>query len=230
MKTVLITGACGGIGRACLQLFRQNGYRTFAHCRTDEKAVEGDFFQADLSSVEETLALATHCLEQGGVDILVNAAGAYPSPEGFTDMLIDELDRVMAVNFKAPLLLSQKLFPIMQERKWGRIINLSSIGVKYGGNPATIAYTASKSALETLTLALAKEGAPSNILANTIRVGVTNTLFHQKNPGKDMDARIKMIPLGRMANPEEIARMVLFLAEEGGDFMTGSTITVAGGE
>ena len=91
-------------------------------------------------------------------------------------------------------------------------------------------YTVSKAGLETMTMAFAKAGAPYNILVNAIRAGVTDTKFHDLNPGKNMRKRIEMIPLKRMATTQEITNTVFFLTSEKSSFTTGSIITVAGGE
>jgi len=90
-------------------------------------------------------------------------------------------------------------------------------------------YSSSKAALESMTRSFAKQGAPFNVLANSIRAGVTNTDFH-RNSGKNMNDRINLIPLKRMAEPEEIADTVMFLCSEKASFITGQEITVAGGE
>ena len=118
----------------------------------------------------------------------------------------------------------------MKRNKCGRIINISSIGVKYGGHPNSAPYTISKAALEAMTILFAKAGAPHNVLVNAVRVGATDTDFHKLNPSKDLSSRINLIPLKRLADPSEIASTIYFLASEESSFVTGSVITVAGGE
>ena len=134
------------------------------------------------------------------------------------------------VNVKSPFLLSMRFVELMKDYKRGRIINISSIGVKYGGSVNSMPYTISKAALEAMTVSFAKEGAKYNILVNALRVGVTNTGIHDKSNNKNMNKRVEMIPLKRMAEPEEIAEYILFLSSEQCNFTTGSIITIAGGE
>ena len=117
----------------------------------------------------------------------------------------------------------------MIKRGWGRIVNLSSIGVKYGGGKKTFCYSLSKHALE-LFPQDHKTWAASNVLINTLRVGVTDTRMHKVDPDKDMSERVSMIPIGRMAMPDEIANTVCWLGSEQNSFITGQVITAAGGE
>ena len=118
----------------------------------------------------------------------------------------------------------------MKDQGGGKIINISSISAKYGGSGQTLHYGAAKSALETVTLGLAKAGAKYNILVNTVRGGFIDTSMHKKLGRNNIEKRIEMIPLRRAGRPEDMARMVLFLASEAGDFITGETFTVAGGD
>ena len=118
----------------------------------------------------------------------------------------------------------------MSKKKNGRIINISSGGWKYGGGKDTIHYSVSKAALEALTMAFAKIGAPHNILVNAIRPGVTDTPFHKKIGRNDLSARRNLVPLKRLAKPSEISHMVLFLASSKSSFITNTIISVTGGE
>lgn len=125
---------------------------------------------------------------------------------------------------------SQKDIPIFKQgHTGGRIVNISSIVAKYGGSANSLAYGCSKRALEGLTKILAREGAGYNILVNTIRPGVIDTVFHRKFP-KDMDKRIAMIPVKRMGRPMDVAGMVYFLGSEKNNFITNQVVTVSGGE
>ena len=117
----------------------------------------------------------------------------------------------------------------MLERGWGRIVNLSSIGVKFGGGSKTFCYSLSKHALEFFPHDH-KTWAARNILINTLRVGVTDTRIHKVDPEKDMNQRISMIPMARMATPDEIANVVCWLGSDQNSYMTGQVITASGGE
>ncbi len=237
MRTVLITGANSGIGFSSIKLFLNNGYKVFAHYNSNKNnldIIEDKnliLFQANFMNLNETEELFNNILKiTKTIDVLVNNAGLYSPVESFNDLGLEVFDDVLNVNLKSPFLLSQKFINLMKSYNRGRIINISSIGVKYGGSPTSMSYTISKSALETMTIAFAKEGAKYNILVNALRVGVTNTEIHNISKNKNMDNRIKMIPLQRIAEPEEIAEYILFLASPKSSFTTGSIITVAGGE
>ena len=103
------------------------------------------------------------------------------------------------------------------------------LGVKFGGGEDTAHYSVSKSALETLTIAFAKRGAPYNVLVNAIRVGVTDTPFHRKIGRANLSGRVDLIPLKRMAQPEEIASLAVYLASDESLFVTGGLYLIDGG-
>jgi NAD(P)-dependent dehydrogenase (short-subunit alcohol dehydrogenase family) len=134
------------------------------------------------------------------------------------------------LNAQAPFFLAQGAFRFMKNNGGGKIINISSISAKYGGSDRTLHYGASKAALEAINRGLAKAGAPHNILVNAIRAGFIDTPMHKKLGRTNLEKRIHAIPLKKPGKAEDIARMALFLASEGGDFITGETFTVAGGD
>lgn len=237
MKTILITGANGGIGLATVKLFLQNDYKVFAHYNSDKKNLDTInnknliLIQADFQNTSEVAILFDKVLEYtSSLDVLVNNAGVYKPANTFDDLNINLFEDVLNVNLKSPFILSKIFIDKMKKFNTGRIINISSIGIKYGGAVNSMPYTISKAALEAMTLSFAKEGAKYNILVNALRVGVTNTDLHQEAQSKNMVQRIDMIPLKRMAEPEEISEYILFLASEKSNFTTGSIMTIAGGE
>jgi len=237
MKSVLVTGANSGIGFATVKLFLENGYKVFAHYNLNKKNLELIdntnllLFQADFKNILETEELFDSIIkETNKIDVLVNNAGLYISVNEFDNLDIEILNDTINVNLKSPFILSKKYIKLMKKYNEGRVINISSIGVKYGGSPNSMPYTLSKSALETMTKSFAKEGAKYNILVNALRVGVTDTDIHNSAKRKNMQNRINMIPLKRMAEPKEIAEYILFLASQRSNFTTGSIITIAGGE
>lgn len=239
---VLVTGASGGIGFQIASDFLENGASVGAHYYSDRKraekllgmGMEGQcrLFQADFSKTEEVLSLWDQFIEwsSGRVDALVNVAGEASKP-----MPLDQLDevawdRTFHINVKAPFLLSRAALATMSVQRSGRIINISSIGVKFGGGITTTHYSASKAALEAITKSFAKAGAPFNVLVNAVRAGVTDTPMHEKVGKPNMSDRISLIPLRRLASPKEISDAVLFLASDKSSFTTGTIMTVAGGE
>jgi 3-oxoacyl-[acyl-carrier protein] reductase len=147
----------------------------------------------------------------------------------FDELKLEDLEKVFGVNAFAPILIISAIYQNMARRKFGRIVNISSIAAKYGGSKVSLPYGSAKMALEGLTRTIAKEGARVNVLANTIRPGVVNTEFHQKFK-KNMTARIKLIPMKRMGTPEEVAELAYFLGSDKNTFITNETIAVSGGE
>jgi len=236
-KTILITGANGGIGLATTKLFLKKGYNIFAHYfRSNDKLKKInheklEMFQSDLSQPKNVEKVFSRCVQKYmKVDVLFNNAGTLSISESIENIESKALDHVLNVNLKAPFLLSQLALKHMKKNKGGRIINMSSIGVKYGGNPKSAHYTISKAAVEAMTNSFAKAGAPYNVLVNTVRAGLTDTKFLNLNPTKDMKKRVELIPLKRLADPNEIAASIYYLASKESSYVSGSILTVAGGE
>lgn len=236
-RTAFVTGANSGIGLAITEELLQNGHRVIAHYNSDRSnlakitndklhPIQCNFSKPEL--IEDMLL--NKIFKEFPVDILINNAGTYLKTSNFESIPMDEFDEVLQVNLKAPLILTQKLLPHMKEQKWGRVINISSCNLKHGGNPATVHYTISKGSLEILSKAVAKEGAPFNILSNSVRVGFVETKFHSLNEGKDLQERAKFLMLKRAGQPIEIANVIKFLCGNESSFITGTTIEVDGGE
>lgn len=245
-KRVLITGATGGIGSDMARLFADHGARLGLHYQDNaEKAVrllqeirdeggDAETFQADLRDKELGKGLVYAFIERfGGIDVLINNAGAVYDYKHFSDLDENSWQDTFDLNAKAPFYLMGEIFPRMEKQKGGRIVNISSVNVKYGGSAKSMHYVAAKAALEALTRGFASEGAKHSILVNTIRCGVIDTPMRTKVDGydkEDFKKRIDLIPLKRAGQPIDIARMALFLASEAGDFITGEIFTVAGGD
>ena len=196
-------------------MFLQKGYFVFAHYfRSNAKlktlnSKRLEIFQSDLAQSENVDKVFSRCLEKyKKLDVLFNNAGALLVSENIESIELKDFDYVFNVNLKASFVLSQLALKHMKKNKGGRIINISSIGVKYGGNPISAHYTISKAAVEIMTKLFAKAGAPYNVLVNTVRAGLTDTSFLSLNPIKDIPKRISLIPLKRLADPNEIAASV----------------------
>ena len=240
-KYVLVTGASSGIGFQIAKDFLLEGAFVGVHYCNNLKGAKRTLkyaknkqckiFKSDFSSSKEISDLWNEFIlwSKGRIDVLVNNASfiKYVPLENLSE---EEWNKTFQVNLKAPFLLSRAAFPIMSKKKNGRIINISSGGWKYGGGKDTIHYSVSKAALEALTMAFAKIGAPHNILVNAIRPGVTDTPFHKKIGRNDLSARRNLVPLKRLAKPSEISHMVLFLASSKSSFITNTIISVTGGE
>ncbi len=244
-KRVLITGATGGMGMAFAELFADHGARLGLHyaknhnkalqlLKTTGNKTEAEIFKANLLNSKETIKLARSFIKKfGGIDVLINNAGAVFDQTDFRELKEKSWQNTFDLNVKAPFLLSRSVFDVMKEQGGGKIINISSVNVKYGGSGRSLHYIASKAALESITRTLAKEGAKYNILVNAIRPGLINTPMRAKIKGyneEDFQKRVALVPLKRTGQPEDIAEMALFLASESGNFITGEIFTVAGGD
>lgn len=234
---VLITGASSDIGIAICRQYLSNNFRVLGLYNQGQPALT--------CLAEEHPGLSLHQLnfefpeniedfirdEQDrfiASEIIVHAA-ALVEPVPFFDLTADNLLRAFTVNVIPSLLFTRALVPVMVDRGWGRIVNLSSIGVKFGGGSKTFCYSLSKHALEFFPQDH-KSWAAHNVFINTLRVGVTDTRIHKTDPEKDMDQRVSMIPMGRMATADEIANVVYWLGSDQNSYITGQVITAAGGE
>ena len=241
-RVALVTGAQQGIGRAIALAFAQEGADVLVNYLDDRAAAEqvaeqarkagvrAVVAQADVSRVDEGQVLVTRAVhELGGLDILVNNAGVYPrSP--FLELSEREWDWVLDVNLKGSCFCAQAAARAMIAggRRRGSIINLSSSSVR--GQPRGVHYTASKGGVITMTRSMALELAPHGIRVNAIAPGTTDTA--QPRGGsteEELVAMAKTIPLGRIAQPEDIASVAVFLAGDESRHMTGQTLHVNGG-
>jgi len=245
-KRVLITGASGGIGAEIARVFADYGAILGLHYLSNEKSVSellkeitdrgvrAEIFQADLFISKSQNGLFREFTEKfGGIDVLINAAGAVYDYKHFSELPEDSFKKTFGLNVRAPFYMTSKAFVEMKKEGGGKIVNLSSANVKYGGSAKSLHYVASKAALESLTLGFAREGAKDNILVNAVRCGLIDTPMRKKIAGyteEDFRKRMEMVPLKRAGTPRDIAQMVLFLAAETGDFITGEIFTVAGGD
>jgi len=239
-RTVFITGVTSGIGTQIALKFAANGWNILAHYHSSKASAEGlrkriqalgkrcDLLHADFSTKGGIECLVKKS-QEFNIDSLINNAGTYVAAKHFTDLSLEDIVDTFMVNTFAPILLSAKIFKQMKKKKFGRIVNISSVAAKYGGSSLSMHYGCSKLSLEGITKTLAKDGATFNILANTVRPGVIDTDFHKKFP-KDMKHRIDMIPMKRMGRSEEVAELIYYLGSEKNTFITNEVITIAGGE
>lgn len=239
-KTALVTGASRGIGRAIATLFAKNGYNVVINYnKSEEKAKElyeiltnegldVRIFRADVSKKEEANALVNYTIGQfENIDVLINNAGI-SKPCLFTDISYEQWDEVMSINLNSVFYMTKKALQYMLPNLSGKIINISSMWGLVGGS-FEVDYSASKAAIIGLTKALAKELGPSNIQVNAIAPGVINTDMLNDLSEDTLQALKEETPLMRIGNPEDIAKCALFLAGEGGDFITGQVISSNGG-
>jgi 3-oxoacyl-[acyl-carrier protein] reductase len=215
-RTALVTGASRGIGKAIADQLRRDGVRLLVPSRRE----------LDLLS-DHSVDLFLRALDEP-VDILVNDAGINRLGDfaAYTD---SDLEDTMRTNLVAPIRLARGLIPGMIDRKYGRIMNISSIW-SVVSKPGRLAYSVSKSGLNAFTRSLAVEVARYNILVNAVAPGYVNTeLTRQNNTEQDIQNISKMIPIQRLAEPEEIARLVAFLCSEQNTYLTGQCLFIDGG-
>ena len=241
-KTVLITGAGGGIGRATVALFTQKGWRVIGVDRAEfgnDFPKNGSFIRADISDVSELQDIFLHIQTSTPVlDALVNNA-AVQVAKPLVETSVEEWDAVMASNLRSAFLFMKLTHPLFKAAGGGAIVNVSSVhAVQTSVNIA--AYAASKGGLLALTRAMAIEFAPDNIRVNAILPGAVDTPMLRAGLGRghvgqgDMQSRLDNLARktvnGRVGQPSEIAHAIYFLADnEQSSFMTGQAMVVDGG-
>jgi 3-oxoacyl-[acyl-carrier protein] reductase len=236
-KTALVTGATGGIGGAIAKTLHGQGAAVVLSGTRIEaleklKAELGDrtfIAQANLSDVASVEALPKAAEDAAGstIDILVNNAGI-TRDNLFLRMKDEEWDQVIAVNLTAVFRLSRAALRGMMKKRWGRIIQISSL-VGATGNPGQGNYAAAKAGLVGMSKSLAAEVASRNITVNVVAPGFVQTAMTEVLDDKYKELIAQRIPAGRMGRPEEIAAAVLYLASPEAAYVTGETIHVNGG-
>lgn len=241
-RTVLITGAGGGIGRACINHFSNHGWRVIGVDRSDygdNFPNDGRFIKADISQPDSVEQIFQQAKEfHPALDALVNNA-AVQVAKPLVDTTVEEWDSVMASNLRSVFLFVKLAHPLLKAGNGGSIVNVSSVhAVQTSVNIA--AYAASKGGLLALTRAMAIEFAPDNIRVNAILPGAVDTQMLRAGLGRghvgagDLQDRLDNLARktvnGRVGKPEEIAHAIYFLADnDQSSFMTGQSIIVDGG-
>lgn len=235
MKNVLITGGSRGIGEACVYEFLKKGFRVFLNYnKSGEKALEickktgAVPVKADISNFEEVKKMSDFIHENyGGISVLVNNAGI-SQIKLFSDISENDWDNMFDINMKGMFLVTKAFIGDMIHEKYGKIINISSMwGIT--GASCEVHYSASKAAVIGFTKALAKEVGPSQINVNCIAPGVIETDMNSELNEEDIKALCEETPLNRIGKPEDIAKLVVFLASDDASFITGQVIGSDGG-
>ena len=235
-RTVLISGGDRGIGAAAARAFYRAGYRVaiLYHCNAEaadalQKELPGvTAVQCDVAS-RASCELAFRAAEQalGRVDVLVSNAGI-AQQKLFTDITPEEWQHMLDVNLTGAFHLCQLALPGMIRRKAGRILTVSSMWGQTGGS-CEVHYSAAKAGLIGLTKALAKEEGPSGITVNCVAPGVIETDMMAAFTAEDKAALAEETPVGRLGSADEVAALLVFLADEGAGYITGQVFGVNGG-
>ena len=235
-RTALVTGGSRGIGAAISVALRDAGYKVAATYAGNDEAAATFTQQTGIKTFKWNVADYDACAagigkveaDLGPIDVLVNNAGITRDAP-FHKMTKEQWSQVIDTNLTGVFNMTRPVWPGMRERKFGRIITISSINGQKG-QFAQVNYAASKAGDLGITKSLAQEGARYGITANAICPGYIATDMVMAVPEKVRDGIIAQIPTGRLGEPEEIARCVVFLASDDAAFINGSTITANGGQ
>ena len=240
-RVALVTGAVGGIGRSIsLHLAAEGAILALNYLvERDEDAEEylkeltrqgfrASLYKADVSRSDEAVSLVERVTKDfGRIDVLINNAGI-TIDKTMRNMSPDQWDKVIGVDLSSVFYCSRAVIGQMLERGYGRIINISSV-VGQKGNFGQTNYAAAKAGIIGFTKALALETAKKGITVNAIAPGFVKTAMTDKIPKDVMDKIVDSIPVGRLAEPSEIARAIVFLADEKSAYITGQVMGINGG-
>ncbi len=237
MKRVLISGGSKGLGQGLVQAFLQEGHRVATFSRSESNAVlrwqkqypDRFYYRClDMTDVDACAEYLRGLQEHwGDVEILVNNAG-----QAQTSLLALEddqsIEKLVGLNLTASMQLTRKVVRPMLALGWGRVINISSI-VGLDGYRGLSVYSATKAALDGFTRSLARELGARNITVNSVAPGYLDTDMTEELEAAQRDQIVRRTPLGRLGRPQDVAAMVLFLADDEAGFITGQTFVVDGG-
>lgn len=238
-KTVLITGASRGIGRAIAVKFAQHDYNVvinYCHSHESAERLAGILREqnpnimtvcADVSDMTQVEKMRDEIAERfGGVDVLVNNAGV-SLEKLLIDTTADEWDSVISTNLTSVYNTTHTFCPCMISQKYGKIVNVSSVWGERGAS-MEVAYSASKGGVIAFTRALAKELAPSGVKVNCVCPGVIDTDMLDVYTADEKADLVSRTPMGRLGTPKDIADAVYFLSSDQSDFISGQVLTVDG--
>ncbi|UIP07182.1 acetoacetyl-CoA reductase [Erythrobacter sp. SDW2] len=235
-RVAIVTGGTRGIGEAICQRLQRQGHTVIANYAGNDSAAKKFSDETGIPARKWDVGDHEACLEGcaaveaefGPIDIVINNAGI--TRDGtLHKMSFDDWNDVMRVNLGGCFNMAKATFPGMRERGWGRIVNIGSINGQ-AGQYGQVNYAAAKSGIHGFTKALAQEGAKFGVTVNAIAPGYIDTDMVAAVPAPVLEKIVAKIPVGRLGMAEEIARGVAFLTSENGGFMTGSTMSINGGQ
>jgi acetoacetyl-CoA reductase len=235
-RVAIVTGGTRGIGRAICEQLKADGFTVVANYAGNANAAEAceealgiKCYRWDVGDHEATLAGCAQVAEEvGAIDVVVNNAGI--TRDGtLHKMSFEDWNEVMRINLGGCFNMAKACFPGMRERGWGRIVNIGSINGQ-AGQYGQVNYAAAKSGIHGFTKALAQEGAKFGVTCNAIAPGYIDTDMVAAVPDNVLEKIVAKIPVGRLGQASEIARGVSFLVSEEAGFVTGSTMSINGGQ
>jgi 3-oxoacyl-[acyl-carrier protein] reductase len=235
-RLALVTGGATGIGAAIVRKFVQEGIQV-AVCDVDtdngqnlatELGTAARFYRVDIADESEVNVIVDKIIKEfGRIDVLVNNAGVTKDTL-LIRMTKEDWERVLQVNLTGTFLVTKAVAKYMIKQRYGRIVNIASV-IGIIGNFGQTNYAASKAGIIAFTKSCAKELARRNIMVNAIAPGFIKTRMTEVIPDEIKESYLKLIPLGRFGEPEDVANVVMFLSSDGASYLTGQTICVDGG-
>ena len=238
MKHVLILGGSSDIGLKVISIFLKMNWSVTAHYFKNKNRlvflqkknknlnlIKSDFSKINSLNINKIVKKKFHA----NYDSIINLVG-YIDNKSFKNTNLKSVLSSLKINALIPTFIIRNIINLMLKKKWGRIVNCTTIGIKFGGGEFSYNYNLAKHCLEFIPNRY-KDWANKNVLINNIRIGVTRTKIHKRmKKNLQLKHRLKLIPAKRMAKPQEISSYIVNLVLDKNSFMTGETITVAGGE
>jgi 3-oxoacyl-[acyl-carrier protein] reductase len=241
-RVALVTGASTGIGASTALMLGEAGVKVAVNYFKSEAAAEkvahaieakgskALLARADVRNATEVSGLVDATVKKfGKLDILVNNAGGMVKRVPIAEMDDETWDEIVDLNMRSVFNCSRAAVPHLVNRKYGRIVNVSSIGAFNGGGRQATAYAASKAWVNGFTKGLAKEVAPHNITVNSVAPGLIDTPFHAKAATGSYEQFLPSILVRRAGTPDEVASLITYLASDDSSFVTGSVFHINGG-
>ena len=229
MKKVLILGGSSDIGIKVIEkliedknLLLSIHYNRFPPKLKFKKKI--NFIKKNLFDVNEK---NINKIFENDYDIIINLVG-YVSDQSFFNFSLKELNKTISINSIIPYLIIRNSLKNMIKKKFGRIVNTSSVGIKFGGGKKTFAYSISKYLNEFIPSDI-RELSSKNIFYNTLRIGVTNTKFHKKIKNKSLKNRVKLIPANKLGSVDDVSNYIMYLIRDN-NFITNEIVSITGGE
>ena len=236
-KNVLILGGSSDIGIEVIKIFLKLNWNVSAHYFKNKtklnllkkKSKNLNLIKLDFSKANPRIEILIKKNFKDKYDSIINLIG-YIDNKGYENTNLKSITKSLTANMIIPVLIEKNCVKKMISQKWGRILNCSSIGIKFGGGKNSFNYSLSKHCLEFIPNSY-KFWAENNVFINNLRIGVTDTKIHKRmKKNLQLKERLKLIPARRMATPSEMAVYIVNLSTEKNSYMTGQTLTVAGGE